>query len=62
MSLLLFATQVLDVSSCDRVSHVGLSSILNSAPGLRQLRLAYHSFVSKLFIYFFPMTSKKCKV
>ncbi|OAY62570.1 F-box/LRR-repeat protein 3 [Ananas comosus] len=38
--------EVLDVSSCDRVSHVGLSSILNSAPGLRQLRLAYHSFVT----------------
>lgn len=41
----LFSMQALDISSCQNISHLGLSSIVSSAEGLQQLTLAHGSSV-----------------
>ncbi|CAL9197586.1 unnamed protein product [Musa hybrid cultivar] len=38
--------QVLDMSNCQHVSHAAFSSVLNKAPGLRQMSLAYNCLVT----------------
>ncbi|CAD5189406.1 unnamed protein product [Musa acuminata subsp. malaccensis] len=38
--------QVLDMSNCQHVSHAAFSSVLNKAPGLRQMTLAYNCLVT----------------
>lgn len=49
--------QALDISSCQNISHVGLSSILSSTEGLQQLSLAHGSPVR---ISFFILRHLKC--
>lgn len=48
--------QKLDMSSCQNVSHVGLSSLTSDARSLQQLALAYGSPVSRLAPFSFSDT------
>lgn len=51
-----FPEQKLDMSSCQKVRHVGLCSLTSDARSLQQLSLAYGSPVSLLALFSFSDT------